>query len=48
MNKKKPQLPAKPFFTRFLEKQHLEEASGGRPPINTTDKFPSDNDEQGV
>lgn len=28
MNKKK-EIPAKPFFTRFLEKQALESVTGG-------------------
>lgn len=48
MNKKKPQLPAKPFFARFLEQQQLQAASGGKPPVDTTQKFPSDSDEQGI
>jgi hypothetical protein len=47
MNKKKP-LPAKPFFTRFLEQQQLHQVSGGKPPADTTQKFPSDNDEEGA
>ncbi len=42
MNKKKP-LPIKPFFTRFLEQQQLQDVTGGKPP--TTLKFPSDGDE---
>ena len=41
-DKKKP-LPAKPFFTRFLEQQELRKIDGGT--IDSTDKFPSDNDE---
>jgi hypothetical protein len=42
MNRKK-QLPTRPFFARFLEKQVLENATGGGPFV--TDKFPSDSDE---
>jgi hypothetical protein len=43
-NKKKPS-PTKPFFTRFLDDQKLQEVTGGcRPPVQTL-KFPSDNDE---
>jgi hypothetical protein len=46
MNKKKPDTkPTKPFFSRFLEEQKLQEISGGRP--LTTQKFPSDSDEHG-
>jgi hypothetical protein len=41
MNKK--ELPRKPFFTRFLEKQELQDVNGGRP--ETTLKYPSDGDE---
>jgi hypothetical protein len=43
MNHTKKPLPTKPFFTRFLEQQQLREATGGG--LNTTLKFPSDNDE---
>jgi hypothetical protein len=42
MNKKQ-QVPTKPFFTRFLEKQELRGVAGGGP-LHTL-KFPSDNDE---
>jgi hypothetical protein len=40
---KKQQTPAKPFFTRFLEKQELHGVAGGQP--DQTLKFPSDSDE---
>jgi hypothetical protein len=43
MNRTKKQLPTRPFFARFLEKQELENAAGAGPV--TTDKFPSDSDE---
>jgi hypothetical protein len=43
MNRTKKQLPTKPFFTRFLEQQSLEEVTGGVP--NHTLKYPSDSDE---
>jgi hypothetical protein len=43
MNRKMKELPSKPFFTRFLEKQELQDAAGGRP--ETTMKYPSDGDE---
>jgi hypothetical protein len=43
MNHTKKQLPTRPFFARFLEKQALENATGGGPVM--TDKYPSDNDE---
>lgn len=46
MNKQSKKLPVKPFFTRFLEQQKLQEATGGRP--DHTLKFPSDNDETQV
>jgi hypothetical protein len=39
--KKKPVNPNKPFFTRFLQQQELQEVNAG-----TTLKFPSDNDEE--
>jgi hypothetical protein len=43
----KPSKPAapRPFFSRFLDNQRLEDVTGGRPTPPTTDKFPSDNDE---
>lgn len=41
---KKPQVPTKPFFARFLEKQELPGVSGGDVP-KVTLKWPSDNDE---
>jgi hypothetical protein len=40
MIRTKKQLPTKPFFTRFLDEQKLEEVTGGQ-----TLKFPSDTDE---
>lgn len=40
---KKQEVPTKPFFARFLEKQELRGVGGGKP--NQTLKFPSDNDE---
>lgn len=43
MNRKDKQLPKKPFFVRFLEKQGLQDVSGGGP-LHTL-KYPSDNDE---
>ena len=43
MNRKMKELPSKPFFTRFLEKQELHDVTGGRPA--QTLKYPSDNDE---
>jgi hypothetical protein len=39
---KKKQLPPRPFFTRFLDRQDLKKVSGSS---DSTDKFPSDNDE---
>jgi hypothetical protein len=42
MNRKQKQLPTRPFFARFLEKQQLKDAAGGGV---VTLKFPSDNDE---
>jgi Serine endopeptidase inhibitors len=49
MNRKNKDLPKKPFFARFLEKQELQDVTGGdgRPPF-VTHKFPSDSDEGGV
>jgi hypothetical protein len=46
MNRAKNKSPNKPFFTRFLEEQKLKDVAGGiiNPP-DTTQKFPSDNDE---
>ena len=41
---KKQEVPTKPFFARFLEKQELRGVAGGDPPKHTL-KFPSDNDE---
>lgn len=35
---------AKPYFTRFLEKQELEQVQGGI--VFVTLKYPSDNDEE--
>ena len=43
-DKKKSQ-PTKPFFTRFLEQQELRKIDGGS---DTTQKFPSDNDESDI
>lgn len=43
MNRTKKPLPSRPFFARFLEKQALENVTGGG--INVTLKYPSDNDE---
>ena len=43
MNRKKKQLPTRPFFARFLENQALENATGGGPIV--TQKYPSDADE---
>ncbi len=43
MNRTKKPLPARPFFARFLEKQALENATGGGPIVTT--KYPSDSDE---
>lgn len=40
----KKSTPNKPFFARFLEKQELSRARGGRPPFHTL-KYPSDDDE---
>ena len=45
MNRKKKQLPTRPFFARFLEKQVLENATGGGGGPFVTLKFPSDTDE---
>jgi hypothetical protein len=42
MNRKKKDLPSKPFFTRFLEKQELQDVAGGG---QHTLKYPSDGDE---
>jgi hypothetical protein len=48
MNRIKKPLPTKPFFTRFLEQQQLQEATGGTcGTIVTTLKYPSDNDKGG-
>lgn len=47
MNRKTKPLPNKPFFTRFLEKQALEQVAGGGDPPMVTHKFPSDSDEGG-
>jgi hypothetical protein len=47
MNRKPKQLPTRPFFTRFLEKQTLEKVTGGGDPPMETHKFPSDSDEGG-
>lgn len=44
MNRKNKQLPTRPFFARFLEKQALQSVAGGGGPIVTL-KYPSDNDE---
>jgi Serine endopeptidase inhibitors len=47
MHRKKKELPTKPFFTRFLEQQSLENVIGGGgkdPPFQTL-KYPSDSDE---
>ena len=43
MNHTKKPLPTKPFFTRFLEKQQLQDVNGGVP-LHTM-KFPSDGDD---
>jgi hypothetical protein len=43
MNRKTKELPSKPFFTRFLEKQELQDVTGGKP--EQTMKYPSDSDE---
>jgi len=43
MNRKKKELPSKPFFTRFLEKQEVQDVTGGGP--QHTLKYPSDGDE---
>lgn len=40
---KKQEVPTRPFFARFLEKQELRGVAGGGP-LHTL-KFPSDNDE---
>jgi hypothetical protein len=46
MNHTKKQLPTKPFFTRFLEKQELRDVTGGgEEQSKGTLKFPSDTDE---
>jgi hypothetical protein len=45
MNRQKKQLPTRPFFARFLEKQALENVAGGGGGPIVTLKFPSDNDE---
>jgi hypothetical protein len=44
---KAPQKGKKPFFAKLLEEQELEQAAGGRRPIQgpQTRKFPSDADE---
>ena len=48
MNRSKKKLPVKPFFARFLETQQLQDIAGGiKPPPDTTQKSPSDNDEEG-
>lgn len=44
MNRKNKPLPTKPFFARFLEKQAMENVTGGGGPYVTL-KYPSDNDE---
>lgn len=44
---RKPKLPTRPFFARFLEKQALETITGGGDPPMVTHKFPSDSDEGG-
>jgi hypothetical protein len=41
MIRTKKQLPTKPFFTRFLEEQKLDQVAGGQ-----TLKYPSDSDEE--
>jgi hypothetical protein len=39
-------LPARPFFARFLDRQDLKKIDGGTSAgSDSTDKFPSDNDE---
>jgi len=40
---KKQEVPTKPFFARFLEKQELRGVAGGQP--DHTLKWPSDGDE---
>jgi hypothetical protein len=44
MNRTKKPLPTKPFFTRFLEKQALQDVKGSDG-TSHTQKFPSDSDE---
>jgi hypothetical protein len=41
-------LPIRPFFTRFLDKQALENVNGGGEVPKVTLKFPSDSDETGT
>lgn len=48
MNRKKKQLPTKPFFARFLDQQTLQDVTGGDGRPKVTLKFPSDSDEGGV
>jgi len=48
MNRTSKKPPTKPFFTRFLEQQALKEVTGGQEPPATTQKFPSDNDDDGT
>lgn len=38
-------LPSKPFFARFLEKQHLQDIVGGIDPPAQTLRYPSDDDQ---
>jgi hypothetical protein len=46
MNHTKKKLPTQPFFTRFLDRQDLKQIGGAVAHApDSTDKFPSDNDE---
>lgn len=46
MNPVKHKLPTRPFFARFLDRQDLKKIDGGTSRGgDSTDKFPSDNDE---
>jgi hypothetical protein len=45
MNRTKKPLPTRPFFARFLEKQAMENVTGGGDGPFVTLKYPSDGDE---
>jgi hypothetical protein len=45
---KKKMSPVKPFFTRFLEQQDLENVTGGVNEGKQTLKYPSDSEDSGT